>query len=822
MTTVAPSRADRQQATAVVAQIVVLVVVSATVGLGIAGWCAGLAYTGGLWMLLRGAVRRHGVSTLGPAGLVTSARGVLIGAVTALVAAGLAAGPAGPTGNAGPAVGLAHGTVVLLVCLATAALVLDAVDGRVARRTGTASPLGARFDMELDAWLIAVLSVHVAGLLGVWVLAIGGMRYAFVALAAAVPWMRSTVPARDSARVVAAVQGIVLVTAASGVLPRIPVVVLVATALVALGWSFSRDVRWLWVARAGEGPDVGPDVGPNPVTTALAGLLVFVALLVPATAGEVHPAAFLRIPVEALVGVVVALLLPARALRPVALGGGLALGLLTVLKVANAGFMLALARPFHPLTDWALLDDAVGFLRTSIGPLSAVLTVIAAVAALTAVVALIGLAALRLARFVVARRRAATRIVAVLAPVWLVCAVAGAHLVPGIPIASGSTAALAYRLGVQARADARDRAEFATQVGAGAPRDAAATADLAGLRGKDVVLVFLESYGRSAVEDPTFAPRVDAVLDEGTRRLGAAGFGARSGWLTSSTSGGGSWLAHSTLLTGLWIDSQQRFHEVVKSDRLTLNRAFQRGGWRTVGVMPAWTTDWPEEPFYGYDQVYDSRHLGYRGPGFSFAPVPDQFTLNSFERLERSRTDRPPLMAQIVLVSSHAPWTPLPHMVGWNELGDGSVFDPMAGHNYPTDVILTRNPAGVRTDYRRSIEYTLNSLIAYVQRYGDDRTVLVFLGDHQPAPVVVGPDASRDVPITIVAKDPAVLDRIAGWGWQDGLKPAPNSPVWRMDTFRDRFMAAFGSTGAPGGSTAGPPGPAAAATPARPAAAPHR
>ena len=75
-----------------------------------------------------------------------------------------------------------------------------------------------------------------------------------------------------------------------------------------------------------------------------------------------------------------------------------------------------------------------------------------------------------------------------------------------------------------------------------------------------------------------------------------------------------------------------------------------------------------------------------------------------------------------------------------------------------------RVPAGPSTGYartyRRSIEYSLNTLISYVETYGDDDLVLVFLGDHQPAPVVTGAGASRDVPITIVARDPAVLDRI--------------------------------------------------------------
>src|SRR5262249_11192032 len=77
----------------------------------------------------------------------------------------------------------------------------------------------------------------------------------------------------------------------------------------------------------------------------------------------------------------------------------------------------------------------------------------------------------------------------------------------------------------------------------------------------------------------------------------------------------------------------------------------------------------------------------------------------------------------------------------------------------------------------------LSALVSYVEKYGDDNLVLVFLGDHQPSPLVTGAGAGRDVPITIVARDRAVLDRVSGWGWQDGLRPGPGAPVWRMDTF---------------------------------------
>ena len=107
----------------------------------------------------------------------------------------------------------------LLVALATVALVLDAVDGRVARRTGTASPLGARFDGEVDAFLIVALSVYVARTVGAWVLAIGAARYAFLVAEWLLPWMRAPLPPRYWRKVVAATQGIALTVAAADVLP---------------------------------------------------------------------------------------------------------------------------------------------------------------------------------------------------------------------------------------------------------------------------------------------------------------------------------------------------------------------------------------------------------------------------------------------------------------------------------------------------------------------------------------------------------------------------------------------------------------------------
>jgi hypothetical protein len=239
------------------------------------------------------------------------------------------------------------------------------------------------------------------------------------------------------------------------------------------------------------------------------------------------------------------------------------------------------------------------------------------------------------------------------------------------------------------------------------------------------------------------------------------------------------------------VANEHSFDKLVASDRLTLSTAFRRAGWDTVAVQPSSLGPWPAGAFYGFDRTYDSANLGNRSRIYDGFQTPDQYTLAAFQRMERGRPDRAPLMATIPLVSSHWPWAEIPRLLDWNEIGDGSVFDrPGAGQSDPADAVEA-DPARMRDGYRRTIEYSLSTLISYVETYGDDNLVFVFLGDHQPAAFVGGNGAGQDVPITIVSRDSAVLDRIAGWGWQDGLRPDPQAPVWPMESFRDRFLTTF-------------------------------
>jgi phosphatidylglycerophosphate synthase len=212
-----------------ISQVALLAMLAGTVGLGVLGWLVGIACGLTTNAALARGLTRSGACALGPANRITLARATLVGGVAALVA-DMYVRPA---------------PVTPLVALAVVALALDAVDGWIARRTRTVSALGARFDMEVDAFLILVLSTYVARSVGPWVLAIGAARYAYVAVGWLRPWLREAVPARYWRKTVAAIQGIVLTVAAAHVLPGPEIDAALTVALVLLAESFGRDVWWL-------------------------------------------------------------------------------------------------------------------------------------------------------------------------------------------------------------------------------------------------------------------------------------------------------------------------------------------------------------------------------------------------------------------------------------------------------------------------------------------------------------------------------------------------------------------------------------------------
>ena len=302
-----------------VVQLVLLSGLAATVGLTPGGWVAGLLCAVVTNVAVARALRAGG-RRLGAADVVTLFRAMLACAAAALVVDSWQQRPA----------------LAALVALASTALALDAVDGWVARRTRSISEFGGRLDGEVDAFLIAVLSVYVARSAGWWVLALGAARYVFAVAGWVLPWLRARLPFRYWRKVVTATQGIVLTAVAADVTPPVVTYAALAVAAALLAESFGRDVWWLWRQRsavtatdaaedAPAGTEDAADLSPvarrrrhavgSAVTSVLALLLVWFALVPPSQAYRLKPDTLLRIPVEGLVIAGLLLVLPPRQLR---------------------------------------------------------------------------------------------------------------------------------------------------------------------------------------------------------------------------------------------------------------------------------------------------------------------------------------------------------------------------------------------------------------------------------------------------------------------------------------------------------------------------
>jgi hypothetical protein len=329
-----------------------------------------------------------------------------------------------------------------------------------------------------------------------------------------------------------------------------------------------------------------------------------------------------------------------------------------------------------------------------------------------------------------------------------------------------------------------------------------ASADLAGLKRRDVLLIYFESYGTVALDNPAYRAAIAPALGRFAEKTASSGYTLLSNRLVSPTFGGGSWLAHGTMASGIKLD-QFLSRLLLESDRRSLPRYMATAGYRTVNVMPGIKRPWPEGKFWGFDEHYYASDLDYRGPEFGWFGIPDQYTLKKFATREThddgGAGDRRPLFAQIVLVSSHTPFYPVPpYRAAWADAGDYVGVTPAEWE------MIFRQPDwnDLAPSYLESISYDLDVLGGFLATRVADGALVIILGDHQPPAFISGEQQPWTVPIYVLSKDAALLEPFAALGYRPGVEPAPTPPFRGMESFLGDFLDGFST---PEPRLAGPP-----------------
>lgn len=451
------------------------------------------------------------------------------------------------------------------------------------------------------------------------------------------------------------------------------------------------------------------------------------------------------------------------------------LSVLAVLRLADLIMRAALGRVFNPVTDLPLLDAGMRLLAGTLGGLGAF--------------ALACLVLLLLAGMVLGLTRA-TRLWA--AQGWsrrqrtgaaAICALALLALAMPPRFASGNAAYLAARFDLT-----RQSAQELRRLRNAATRDAFLSREgmLAAID-RNILLIFVESYGRGSFENPLYAPHV-ATLRRAEAGLQRAGLAMRSGFLSAPIQGGQSWLAHATVANGLRIADQVTYRAALASGRQSLFHHARRMGFTTAAVMPGITRPWPEADAMGFDHVLAAADLDYRGKPFNWVTMPDQFTLAAMDRLLPQVGVRPRMLVQVALISSHAPWTPVPRLLPWDRIGDGSEFNAMAEAGDPPEIVW-RDRERVRRSYRDALDYALQTVTDYARLHAAAAPLILILGDHQAAPSIAM-EGGQDVPLHVIGPE-ALVARTRAWGLQPGLIPPGNATALPMESLRDLILGSF-------------------------------
>jgi hypothetical protein len=472
-------------------------------------------------------------------------------------------------------------------------------------------------------------------------------------------------------------------------------------------------------------------------------------------------------------------------------GFAFVLALLTVgaalLNFADASTPILLGRDLNLYWDLQHLPSLFGLARESAGPWSA----LAAVALLFVAVLLAIASAYWIWRKVLAVM--ADRRIAIGAAVLLGVALDVTSFLPADqqPLATGLSndilrhaAAVGRAWRMSATADGPLPAVLAT---AGPPGN-----DLTGLKRRDVYLVYIESYGTTVFDTPEFRSALRTSLAQFEAALRASGYTIASSRLVSPTFGGGSWLAHATLASGVRLDDPVLYSQLLRSGRKLLPGYFKDAGWRAVDIMPGIKAPSAEARAWGFDREVYAAELGYHGPSFGWFAIPDQFTLERATTIREALGSETPVFTQIVLVSSHIPFSPVPpYLADWRDAGAFATVPAAAWE----EIFRPPDWTVLAPGYLKSLKYDFAVLGDWLSQHLAGNGLVILLGDHQPPAVIGGELQQWTVPVHVLSRDPDLVAPFIAAGYATGLVPPQTPPHRGMESFLASFLAAFDHSG---------------------------
>lgn len=325
------------------------------------------------------------------------------------------------------------------------------------------------------------------------------------------------------------------------------------------------------------------------------------------------------------------------------------------------------------------------------------------------------------------------------------------------------------------------------------PPSPALASTLSSIEGSDVLVVFVESYGRVAYDNRGFFETLAPARAELAAAVRDTGRAVSSAYVVSPTFGGGSWLAHLSFLSGIETRDAGRAQLLMTQKRRTFGHALAEHGYRRVALMPGLKMSWPEGVFYAFDRIYDDASLGYQGPAFGWWRIPDQFSLARLEALEvvpRENDDdaRRPLFVFFPTVSTHAPFRPTPpYQPDWSRMLSTRPYDAR-----PLQQALSEQPEwnDLSGSYKDALSYSLQTLAGYLRTQPRDDLIVIIIGDHQPPAMVSGVNAPWDVPVHVISSKPAVLEALEHCGFVPGLLPSPRA-IGHMHRLGPTLLRAF-------------------------------